>query len=198
MKEMFKAFKLHWVLYVISLLIFFMNRVNTSVWFFFERFNNVLNETIFMLWIKNDSFWIVVEINHLSILEIFNWKIKVNEVDCNQFECFELKEIEEIEMKVFNWFEKTMMLICIFSNILFLFIHDFSNMTSWWLMSAINIETVNFLWLSMMRFNRILWMIVFLNIFSSYSFINFSFINDINWIFSSLHTLLTRLICIII
>ncbi len=105
---------------------------------------------------------------------------------------------QKIEMKVFNWFEKMMTLICIFSNISFLFIHDFSNMTSWWLMSAINIETVNFLWLSMMRFNRILWVIVFLNIFSSYSFINFSFVSDIDWILSSLHTLSTRLICMIV
>ncbi len=195
---MFRAFKLHWVLYAIFLLIFFMNKANTSVWFFFEQFNNVLNKVMFMLQIENDSFWIVVETDYLSILEIFDWEMKVNKVDRNQLECFELREIEKIEMKVFNWFEKTMMSICIFSNISFLFIHDFSNMTSWWSMSAINVETVNFLWLSMMRFNRILWVIVFLNIFSSYSFINFSFVSDIDWIFSFLHTLSTRLICMII
>ena len=141
-EETFKTFKLHWVLYVIFLLIFFMNKANTSVWFFFKQFNNVLNEVTFMLWIENDSFWIVVETNYLSILEIFDWEIKVNKVDHNQLKCFELKEIEKIEMRVFNWFKKTMMLICIFSNISFLFIHDFSNMTSWWLMSAINIETI--------------------------------------------------------
>ncbi len=198
MKETFRAFKLHWVLYAIFLLMFFMNRMNTSVWFFFEWFNNVLNKAMFMLWIENDSFWIIVETDRLSILEIFDWEIKVNEVDCDQLKCFELREIEKIEMKVFNWFEKTMTSIHIFSNISFLFIHDFSNMTSWWLMSAINIETVNFLWLSMMRFNRILWVIVFLNIFSSYSCINFSFVSNINWILSSLHTLSTRLICMIV
>ncbi len=198
MKETFKAFKSYWVLYIIFLSIFFMNRANTSVWFFFERFNSVLNEVTFMLWIENDSFWIVVETDHLSILEIFDWKIEVDEVDHDQLKCFELKEIEKIEMKVFNWFKKTMTSICIFSNISFLFIYDFSNMTSWWSMSTINIETVNFLWLSMMRFDRILWVIVFLNIFLSYSFINFSFVSDIDWIFSSLHTLLTRLICMII
>ena len=77
-----------------------MNRANTSVWFFFERFNSVLNEAMFMLWIENDSFWIVVETDHLSILEIFDWKVKVDEVDRNQLKCFELKEIEKIEMKV--------------------------------------------------------------------------------------------------
>ncbi len=195
---MFRAFKLYWVLYVISLSIFFMNRANTSVWFFFEWFNSVLNEVMFMLQIENDFFWIIVETDCLSILEIFDWEIKVDEVDCNQLECFELREIEKFEMRVFNWFEKMMTSIHIFSNISFLFIQDFSNMTSWWSMSTINIEIVNFLWLSIMRFDRILWVIVFLNIFSSYSFINFFFVSDINWIFSSLHTLLTRLICMII
>ncbi len=198
MKETFRAFKLHWVLYAISLSIFFMNRANTSVWFFFERFNSVLNEAMFMLQIMNDSFWIVVETDRLSILETFDWEVEVDEVDRDQLECFELREIKKIEMRVSNWFEKTMTSICIFSNISFLFIQDFSNMTSWWSMSAINIETVNFLWLSMMRFDRILWMIVFLDIFSSYSFINFSFVSDIDWIFSSLHTLSTRLICMIV
>ncbi len=183
---------------MISLLMFIINIAKNSILFFFEWFNNVLNEATFMLWIKNDSFWAVIETSHLNIIEILVWVIEENEVDHDQLKCFELKEIKKIEMKVFNWFEKMMTSICIFSNISFLFIHDFSNMTSWWLMSAINIETVNFLWLSMMRFNRILWMIVFLNIFSSYSFINFSFVNDIDWIFSSLHTLLTRLICMII
>ncbi len=83
-----------------------------------------------MLRIMNDSFWIVVETDRLSILEIFDWEIKVDEVDHDQLECFELREIEKIEMKVSNWFEKTMTLIHIFSNISFLFIQDFSNMTS--------------------------------------------------------------------
>ncbi len=177
---------------------FIMNKAKTSILSFFEWFNRILNEVTFMLWIENDSFWIIVETDHLSILEIFDWEVKVNEVDRDQLECFELKKIEKIEIRVFNWFEKMMTSICIFSNISFLFIHDFSNMTSWLSMSAINIKTVNFLWLSMMRFDRILWVIVFLNIFSSYSFINFSFVSDIDWIFSSLHTLSTRLICMII
>ena len=119
-----------------------------------------------MLWIENDSFWAVIEINRLSILKILVWVIEENEVDCNQLECFKLSEIEKIEIEVFNWFEKTMMLFCIFSNISFLFIQNLLNMTLWWLISAININTVNFLWLSMMKLSRILWVIVFLNIFS--------------------------------
>ncbi len=166
-KEMFKAFKLHWVLYVISLLMFIINKVKTLILFFFEQFNNVLNEVIFMLWIENDSFCAVIETSHLSIIKILVWVIKKSEVDRDQFECFKLSEIEKIEIEVFNWFEKTIMLFCIFSNISFLFIQSLLNMISWWLISAINIDTVNFLWVSMMRLSRILWVIVFLNIFSS-------------------------------
>ncbi len=166
-EEMFKAFKLHWVLYAISLLMFIMNRAKTSILFFFERFNSILNEAMFMLWIENDSFWTVIETSRLSIIEILVWVIEENEVDCDQLECFELSEIEKIEIEVFNWFEKIMTSFRIFSNISFLFIQSLLNMTSWWLISAINIDTVNFLWLSMMRLSRILWVIVFLNIFSS-------------------------------
>jgi len=177
---------------------FVMKRAKTSILFFFERFNSVLNEATSMLRIENDSSWIVVETDRLSILEAFDWGVEVGEVDRDQLECFELREIEKIEMRVSNWFGKTMTSVCIFSNISFLFIQGFPNMTSWWSMSAINIETVNFLWLSMMRFDRILWVIVFLDIFSSYSFINFSFASDIDWIFSSLHTLSTRVICMIV
>ncbi len=160
---MFRAFKSHWVLYVISLLMFIMNRAKTSILFFFEQFNNVLNEAAFMLWIKNDSF----RTSHLSIIEILVWVIKEDEVDRDQLECFELREIEKIEIEVFNWFEKTMTLFHIFNNISFLFIQSLLNMTSWWLISAISIDTVNFLWLSMMRLSRILWVMIFLNIFSS-------------------------------
>ncbi len=105
-----------------------MNRAKTSILFFFERFNSVLNEATSMLRIENDSFWIVVEIDRLSILEAFDWEIEVDKVDRDQLECFELREIGKIEMKVSNWFEKTMTSIRIFSNISFLFIHDFSNM----------------------------------------------------------------------
>ncbi len=69
-----------------------MNRAKTSVWFFFEWFNNVLNEAAFMLWIKNDSFLVVVETDCLSIIEILVWMIKESEVDRDQLECFELRE----------------------------------------------------------------------------------------------------------
>jgi len=162
-EETFRAFKLHWVF----LLMFIMNKAKTLILFFFEWFNSVLNEVTFMLWIKNDSFWAVIETSHLSIIEILVWVIEKSEVDRDQLECFELSEIEKIEIEVFNWFEKTMTSFCIFSNISFLFIQNLLNMTSWWSISAINIDTVNFLWLSMMRLSRILWVIIFLNIFSS-------------------------------
>ncbi len=158
---------MHWVLYVIFLLMFIMNKAKTLILFFFEWFNNVLNEVMFMLWIENDSFWAVIEMSRLSIIKVLVWVIEKNEVDRNQLKCFELSEIEKIEIEVFNWFKKTMTSFCIFSNISFLFIQSLLNMTSWWLISAINIDTVNFLWLLMMRLSRILWVIVFLNIFSS-------------------------------
>ncbi len=160
-------FKLHWVLYVISLLMFIMNKAKTSILFFFEWFNSVLNEAMFMLWIKNDSFWAMIEMNYLSIVEILVWVIEESEDDRDQLECFELREIEKTEIEVFNWFKKTMTLFHIFSNISFLLIQSLLNMTSWWLISAINIDTVNFLWLLMMRLDRILWVMIFLNIFPS-------------------------------
>jgi len=164
---MFKAFKLHWVLYAISLLMFVMNRAKTSVWFFFEWFNSVLNKAAFMLWIKNDSFWAVIETSCLNIIKILVWVIEEDKVDHDQLECFKLREIEKIEIEVFNWFKKTMTSFCIFSNISFLFIQSLLNMTSWWSISAINIDTVNFLWFLMMRLSRILWVMIFLDIFSS-------------------------------
>jgi len=150
-------------LYVISLLMFIINRAKTSILFFFEWFNSVLNEAASMLQIENDSSWM----SCLSIIEILVWVIEEDEVDCNQLKCFELREIEKIKIEVFNWFEKTMTSFHIFNNISFLFIQSLLNMTSWWSISAISIDTVNFLWLSMMRLNRILWVMIFLNIFSS-------------------------------
>jgi len=154
-------------LYAISLLMSVMNRAKTSVWFFFERFNSVLNEAASMLRIENDSSLAVVETGRLSIIEVLVWMIEESEVDRGQLECFELKRIEKIEIEVFNWFEKTMTSFRIFNNISFLFIQSLLNMTSWWSISAISIDTVNFLWLSMMRLGRILWMMIFLDIFSS-------------------------------
>ncbi len=79
-----------------------MNRAKTSVWFFFEWFNNVLNEAAFMLWIENDSFWAVIEMSRLSIIKILVWVIEEDKVDHSQLECFELREIEKIEIEVFN------------------------------------------------------------------------------------------------
>ncbi len=83
-----------------------------------------------MLWIKNDSFWAVIEMSRLSIIETLVWVIKEDEVDRSQLECFELREIEKIEIEVFNWFRKTMTSFCIFNNISFLFIQSLLNMTS--------------------------------------------------------------------
>ncbi len=58
-----------------------MNRAKTSVWFFFEQFNSVLNEAASMLRIENDSFWAVIEMSCLSIIEILVWVIEEDEVD---------------------------------------------------------------------------------------------------------------------
>ncbi len=154
---------MHWVLYAIFLLMFIMNRAKTLILFFFEQFNSVLNEAASMLQIENDFFWT----DCLSIIEILVWVIEENKDDCNQLKCFELRKIEKIEIEVFNWFKKTMTSFCIFNNISFLFIQNLLNMTSWWSISAISIDTVNFLWLSMMRLKRILWVMIFLDIFSS-------------------------------
>ena len=87
----------------------------------------------------------MIEMNYLSIVEILVWVIEESEDDRDQLECFELREIEKTEIEVFNWFKKTMTLFHIFSNISFLLIQSLLNMTSWWLISAINIDTVNFL-----------------------------------------------------
>ena len=60
---------------------FIMNKVKTSILFFFKWFNNVLNEAAFMLWIKNDFFWVVNETNYLSIIEVLKEVIEENKVD---------------------------------------------------------------------------------------------------------------------
>ncbi len=100
--------------------------------------------------------------------------------DCDYFEYEALTDIKKTEMRAFNWFKKTMTSFCIFSSISFLFIQNFSNMTSWWFISAINIETVNFLWLLTVRLSRILWVMIFFVSFLSYSFINFSLASCMN------------------
>ncbi len=78
---MFKTFKSHWVLYVISLSISVINKTKTSVWFFFNQFSKDLNEAASMLWIENDSFLVVVETDRLSIIEVLVWMIKESKVD---------------------------------------------------------------------------------------------------------------------
>ncbi len=105
---------------------FVMNKAKTSILSFFEWFNSVLNKAAFMLWIENDSF----RTSRLSIIEVLVWMIEENEDDRDQLECFEWREIEKIEIEVFNWFEKTMTLFRIFSNISFLFIQSLLNMPS--------------------------------------------------------------------
>ncbi len=55
-----------------------------------------------MLQIENNSFWAVIETSRLSIIEVLVWVIEEDEVDRNQLECFELREIEKIEIEVFN------------------------------------------------------------------------------------------------
>ncbi len=58
-----------------------MNKAKTLILFFFEWFNNVLNEAMFILWIKNDFFWTVIEMSHLSIIKILVWVIEEDEDD---------------------------------------------------------------------------------------------------------------------
>ncbi len=81
---------------------FIMNKAKTLILFFFKWFNNVLNKAAFMLWIKNDF----SQISYLSIIKILVWIIEKNKDDHDQLKCFELREIEKIEIKVFNWFKK--------------------------------------------------------------------------------------------
>ncbi len=143
-----------------------MNIAKISVWFFFFRFTNTWKEMTFMFWIKNDSFW-MNETECLSILKILLWAAEEIEVDCNQLKCFVFDEIEKTEIEISNW-SKNMIVSCLmFNNISFLFIQSLLNIASWCLISAISIDIVNFLWLSIVRLSRILWVIVFLASFSS-------------------------------
>ncbi len=66
-----------------------------------------------------------------------------------------------------NWSENTIVSCLMFNNISFLFIQSLLNIASWCSISAISIDIVNFLWLSIVRLSRILWVIVFLANFSS-------------------------------
>ena len=142
------------------------NIAKISVWFFFFRFTSAWKEMTFMFWIENDSFEIN-EIKCLSILKILLWAAEEIEVDRDQLKCFVFDEIKKTEIELFNWSENMIVSCLIFNNILFLFIQSLLNIASWCSISAISIDIVNFLWLSIIRLNRILWVIVFLVNFSS-------------------------------
>ncbi len=151
---------------MIFLLMSSMNIVKIFVWFFFFRFTSAWKEATFMFWIKNDSFW-KNETKCLSILKILLWAAEKIKVDHDQFECFVFIEIEKIEIEVSNW-SKNMIVSCfMFNNISFLFIQSLLNIASWCSISAISIDTNNFLWLLIVELSRILWVIVFLASFSS-------------------------------
>ncbi len=151
--------------------------------FFFDRLINAWKDAVFTLNIKK-FFFEAEEVNRWSTLRT---ELIEKSDDRDYFECEVLTDIEKTEMKASNWFKKTMTSFCISSSISFLFIQSFSNMTSWWFISAINIETVNFLWLSAVWLSRILWVMIFFVNFSSYSLINFSLASHMNWISSFWH-----------
>ncbi len=151
--------------------------------FFFDRLISAWKDAAFTLNIKK-FFFEAVEASHWSTLKAERIE-KFDDRD--HFECEALTDIEKTEMRASNWFEKTMTSFCISSSISFLFIQSFSNMTSWWFISAINIETVNFLWLSTVRLSRILWIMIFFVSFPSYSLINFSLASRMSWISSFWH-----------
>ncbi len=148
-----------------------------------------------MFWIENDSFW-MIETERLRIFEALSWVAEEMRVDRDQLKCFIFDEIEKTEIEISNWSENTIVSCLMFNNISFLFIQSLLNIASWCSTSAISIDIVNFLWLLIVRLSRILWVIIFLASFSSYSRINFSFASNINCISSFWHTLSTSLSCI--
>ena len=95
--------------------------MNISVSFFFKCFNRKWNDAAFILNIKKFCF-IDSEVDLWSILKVE--LIKDFEVDYNQLKYLFFIDIENIEMKASNWFEKMITLFHIFSSILFLFIHS--------------------------------------------------------------------------
>ncbi len=163
-----------------------------SMRFFFDYLINAWKDAAFTLNIEK-FFFEAVEADCWSTLRA---ELIEKFDDHDHFECEALTNIEKTEMRASNWFKKTMTLFCISSSISFLFIQNFSNMTSWWFISAINIETVNFLWLSTVRLSRILWVMIFFVSFSSYSLINFSLASCISWISSFWHIWLTSFVWI--
>ncbi len=143
-----------------------MNITKISVLFFLEWFNRILKKIASMLWIEKNSFR-VIETDHLNIIKTFLKAAEKIKVDYDQLKCFELNEIKKIEIEIFSWSEKTMISCCIFNNISFLFIQSLFSIASWCLILTISINTVSFLWLSIIKLDRISWVIVLLNIFSS-------------------------------
>jgi len=145
---------------------FSMNIAKISIWFFFFRFTSAWKKTTSMFWIENDSFW-MIETERLRIFEALLWVAEEMRVDRDQLKCFVFDEIEKIEIEISNWSENTIVSCFMFNNISFLFIQNLLNIASWCSISAISIDIVNFLWLSIVRLSRILWVIVFLTNFSS-------------------------------
>ncbi len=163
-----------------------------SMRFFFDHLISAWKDSAFTLNIEK-FFFKAVEADHWSTLKA---ELIEKFDDHDHFECEALTDIKKTEMRASNWFEKTVTSFHIFSSISFLFIQSFSNMTSWWFISAINIETVNFLWLSTVRLSRILWIMIFFVSFSSYSFINFFLADCMSWISSFWHIWLTSFVWI--
>ncbi len=151
--------------------------------FFFDHLISAWKDAVLTLNIEK-FFFKAVKVSCWSTLRV---ELIEEFADYDYFECKALTDIEKTEMKAFNWFEKMMTLFRISSSISFLFIQSFSNMTSWWFISVINIETVNFLWLSTVRLSRILWIMIFFVSFPSYSLINFSLTSRMSWISSFWH-----------
>ncbi len=160
--------------------------------FFFDRLTSAWKDAVLTLNIEK-FFFEAVEADCWSTLRT---ELIEEFGDRDHFECEALTDIEKTAMGAFNWFGKTMTSFRISSSISFLFIQDFSNMMSWWSISAINIETVNFLWLSTVRLGRILWVMIFLVSFPSYSLINFSLASHMSWISSFWHIWSTSLVWI--
>ncbi len=160
--------------------------------FFFDHLISAWKDAALTLNIEK-FFFEAVEVSHWSTLRA---ELIKEFDDRDHFECEALTDIEKTEMRASNWFKKMMTSFCIFSSISFLFIQSFSNMTSWWSISAINIETVNFLWLSTVRLSRILWIMIFFVSFLSYSLINFSLASRMSWISSFWHIWLTSFVWI--
>ncbi len=95
--------------------------------FFFDHLISTWKDASFILNIKK-FFFEAVKVSHWSILKI---ELIEKFDDHDHFKYEALTNIKKTEMRVFNWFEKMMILFYIFSSISFLFIQSFFNMTSW-------------------------------------------------------------------